>query len=174
MIFPTSVGRDREAWRWSWGFYAEAAGHGPLTPGEARKMTGKAAELGALLARQPLDVDFFMHMEEDLLADGLLDPENRAWICSILRQVPLLISQEDLRRLVAEGRDWYIAQLVDVSRLDPQAAEHKVDAALASFFEGWRNPFLRRPRPSERHVESGVPLRAMVAYLSGRRPRTST
>lgn len=168
VIFPYSVGRDREAWRWSWGFYAETAGHGPLTPGEARKMTGKAAELGALLARQPLDVDFFMHIEEDLVADGLLDPGNRAWICSILRQVPLLISQEDLRRLVAEGRDWYIAQLVDVSRLDPQAAEHKVDAALASFFEGWRNPLLRRPSPSgEIMWESGVPLRAMVAYLFG-------
>ncbi len=168
VIFPYSVGRDREAWRWSWGFYAETVGHGPLTTGEARKMTGKAAELAAILTRLPLDTDFFMRIEEDLVSDGLLNPENRAWICSILRRVPLLADQDDLRQRVLDNRDWYIAQLVDVSHLDPLAAGRKADATFASLFEGWRNPLLRRPSLAGEPVqEAGVPLRAMMAYFFG-------
>ena len=74
--------RDRSAWRWSWGAYGEGGASGPLTTGEMRKLTGKAAEIAALLTRLPLDTDFFKQIEEDLVADGLLSRESRAWICS--------------------------------------------------------------------------------------------
>jgi hypothetical protein len=168
IIFPYSVERDREAWRWSWGAYAEVVAPGPLTAGEVRKMTGKAAEMAAILTRLPLDTDFFEEIENDLLCDGLLSRESRAWICSLLRQIPLLVRQEDLRRQVHAHRDWYVGQLMEMNRLDPPAATRKCDATLASLFAGWREPLLRRTTALGMVVEEqGVPLRAMVAYLFG-------
>jgi hypothetical protein len=160
IIFPYSVERDRAAWRWSWGAYAEGTGAGPLTAGETRKMTGKAAEIAAILTRLPLDTDFFKVIEEDLVSDGLLSPENRVWIASVLRKLPLAASQEELRRQVLANRDWYVGQLVDVLGLEARPAEAKADAALESLFAGWRTPAWRG-RAAE------VPLRAMVAYLFG-------
>lgn len=149
IIFPYTVDRDRTAWRWSGGFYAEAAGAGPLTTSEARKMTGKSAEIAALLTRFPLDTDFFKPIEEDLVSDGLLNVESRQYICSILRQLPLLASQEDLRKRTCENLDCYGGQLTE--------------AVVASLFTGWRDAMLRRGAVRE----TGVPLRAMVAYLFG-------
>ena len=151
IIFPYSVERDRAAWRWSFGSYAENAGSGALSTGETRKMTGKAAEIAAVLVRLPLDTDFFKVIEEDLASDGLLSLENRAWICSILRRLPLAGTQDELRKCVAGNRDWYAEQFRE-AREAGQAA----DAALDSLFAGWRDP-----------SEKGVPLRAMVAYLFG-------
>jgi len=58
ILFPYSVDRDRAAWRWSGGAYSESTAGAALTSGETRKMTGKAAELAALLTRQPLDPGF--------------------------------------------------------------------------------------------------------------------
>jgi molybdopterin-guanine dinucleotide biosynthesis protein A len=167
VIFPYSVERDRQAWRWSWGAYAEAAAPGgPLTTGETRKMTGKAAEIAAILTRLPVDVDFFKKIEDDLVADGLLGRDSRAWICSILRQLPLRIPLDDLKQCVVRHHDWYVEQLVKTAQLDWRTATHKADAALESLFAGWRDPVLRRTAPSGRVVrEQGVPLRAMVAYL---------
>ena len=168
IIVPYSVERDREAWRWSWGAYAEVVAPGPLTAGEVRKMTGKAAEMAAILTRLPLDTDFFEEIENDLLCDGLLSLESRAWICSLLRQTPLLVRQEDLRRQVYAHRDGYMGQLMEMNRLDPPAASRKCDATLASLFTGWREPLLRRTTAWGVVVEEqGVPLRAMVAYLFG-------
>lgn len=99
IVFPYSVDRDRAAWRWSWGAYAErpVSTAGPLTTGETRKMTGKAAEIAAILTDLSPDTDFFKHIEQDLLDDGLLTRESRAWICSVLRRLPLCASVEDLR-----------------------------------------------------------------------------
>ncbi len=168
IIFPYSVDRDKEAWRWSWGSYAEAAVSGPFTTGEARKMTGKAAEIAAILTRLPLDTDFFKVIEQDLVNDGLLNRESQSWICSVLLQLPLLAKQDELRRRVEENREWYIAQLQAENRLDRRAAEEKAGVTLASLFAGWRDPLLRRTTPEGTVVEEeGVPLRAMVAYLFG-------
>ncbi|MBN1513147.1 MAG: NTP transferase domain-containing protein [Phycisphaerae bacterium] len=168
ILFPYSVERDRAAWRWSWGAYGEGTGPGPLTAGEMRKMTGKAAELAAILLKLPLDTDLFHPIEGDLLEDGRLSRDSRAWICSVLRRLPLLAPQEDLRRQVDARREWYVAQLAETLRLDPPEARAKADAALESLFAGWRNPVLRRTTASGAVVEEqGVPLRAMVAYLFG-------
>ncbi|MFB3891812.1 MAG: hypothetical protein ACE15C_07290 [Phycisphaerae bacterium] len=166
IIFPYSVPRDREAWRWSWGFYAESPRPGALTTGEMRKMTGKAAEIAALLVRLPLATDFFTEIQDDLVEDGLLSEASRTWICSVLRQLPLAIRQDELRRRVEANRDWHIDQLVNsdqARKLDPDTAARQAEATIQGMFAGWRDP-------SQRHGTSrdeGVPLRAMVAYLFG-------
>jgi len=166
VIYPYTVERDRAARRWSWGAYAAAPGPGPLTTGEMRKLTGKAAEMAALLIRLPLDTDLFKPLEADLMRDGTLSQENRQWVTGILRQLPLCATEEDLRRRLEENRAWYLEQLIAVQNLDPQAATHQADATLASLFAGWHDPVLRRTTPGGKVVqETGVPLRAMVAYL---------
>ncbi|MCE5347847.1 MAG: NTP transferase domain-containing protein [Bacteroidales bacterium] len=168
IIFPYSVERDRSAWRWSYGTYSETTGEGHLTTTEIRKMTGKAAEIAALLVRLPIDTDFFKHIEADLISDGLLNEENREWICSVLLQLPLLISQEDLQKQVFANRDWYIGQLVDLNGIDTITAGKKADDTMKSLFDGWRGPVMKRTTASGKIVEEkGVPLRAMVAYLFG-------
>ena len=168
IIFPYSVDRDRVAWRWSWGCYADVAGAGALTTGETRKMTGKAAEIAALLTRLPLDTDFFKVIEEDLVSDGLLNEANRNWIRSLLLELPLMSRQEELRLLARRNLPWLAEQLAQVEHLDTAAANAKAEAALASMFAGWRDPLVRRPSPSGGVVEEhGVPLRALVAYLFG-------
>jgi len=168
IIFPYTVERDRRAWRWSWGAYGEAAGSGPLTTGEARKMTGKVAEIAAIVTRLPLNTDFFKQIEEDLVSDGALSGESRAWICSVLLELPLLIRKDDLRQRVQANREWYIEQLMEMNHLDVAAATGQADAALGSLFAGWRDPVLRRTTATGAVVEEeGVPLRTMVAYLFG-------
>ena len=168
IIFPYTAERDRGAWRWSWGAYGETAGTGPLTTGEMRKLTGKAAELAAILVRLPLHTDFFKWIEEDLVSDGLLSLENRLWICSILRQLPMLVTQKELRERVAANRSWYLEQLMEVNALDRSSATQKTDTTLAALFAGWRDPPLQRRDVLGIVVEEeGVPLRAIVAYLFG-------
>ncbi|HRY70441.1 MAG TPA: NTP transferase domain-containing protein [Phycisphaerae bacterium] len=168
VIFPYSVERDREAWRWSWGMYAAGADSDCPTTGELRKMTGKAAELAAILTRLPLDVDLFSKIEDDLVQDGLLGVESRVWICSVLRALPLLISQDELRQRVSANTDWYVGELIECGRLDPPTARHRAESTFDSVFAGWRDPVLRRaPASGPVLEERGVPLRAMVAYLFG-------
>jgi len=124
-----------------------------------------------LLTRLPLATDFFKVIEDDLLDDGALGIDSRRWICSILRQLPLRASQEELRRLVTANREWYIDQLLRLdtpNRPDAATAPAKADATIAGLFTGWREPVMRRAAPSGEVVrEVGVPLRAMVAYLFG-------
>lgn len=166
VFFPYTVERDRTAWRWSWGAYAEAPSPGRLTTSEMRKLTGKAAEIAALLIRLPGDTDFFKAIEDDLMEDGMLNRESRGWITGVLRQLPLLASQEALRRQLENNRAWAIAQAIEVHGLDPQAASQKTDTTLAALCAGWHNPVLRRTTSSGEIVEEpGVPLRAIVAYL---------
>ena len=168
IIFPYTIERDRSAWRWSWGLYGESSAPGVLTTAEFRKMTGKAAEIAAILTRLPLDTDFFKVIEEDLVADGMLEAENRAWICSVLRQLPLLATQAELRRQAQANLSWYQDELGKADQLEVYVAAQKADATVASLFAGWRDPVLRRTTASGSVVqEEGVPLRAMVAYLFG-------
>ena len=168
VIFPYSVERDRQAWRWSWGLYGRSAGEGPLTAGEMRKLTGKAAEIAAILTRLPLETDYFREIEDDLVADGALSDQSRRWIAKVLRKLPLLASQAELQQGVEAQREWYVQQLMESERLGRESAESKAQATLASLWEGWRDPILRRTTETGEVVtEVGVPLRAMVAYLFG-------
>ncbi|MBL9202393.1 MAG: NTP transferase domain-containing protein [Opitutaceae bacterium] len=166
VIFPYTIERDREAWKWSGGAYAESAAGARLTTGEIRKLTGKAAEIAALLVRLPLETDFFKVIEDDLVADGALSRESRAWIAGVLRQLPLLATREELRANLAANRAWFIAQLIEGGGGDAQTATQKADATLTALLAGWRDPVLRRATAAGRIVEeTGVPLRAIVAYL---------
>lgn len=168
IIFPYSVERDRNSWRWSGGAYAEISGSDYLTTTEIRKMTGKAAEIAALMVNLPVDTDFFKHIEEDLVADGLLSDQNKKWICQILLRLPLRIEHGELKEQVFARKDWYIRQLIDITHLDPESAVRRADITLNSLFEGWHNPVMKRTDPSGVVIEEkGVPLRAMLAYLFG-------
>lgn len=169
ILFPYSVERDRETWRWSWGAYAEAITAGaPLTAGEMRSLTGKAAEMAALLTHLPLTTSFFKQIEDDLVDDGLLSQANRRWVSSVLCQLPLLIPQDALRERLYQQRAWYRDQLLEVERLDPVAALQKAESTLSSLCIGWREPHLYRTATTDGIVaETGVPLRAIVAYLFG-------
>jgi CTP:molybdopterin cytidylyltransferase MocA len=166
VIFPYTVDRDREAWKWSWGAYAESNAHDRLTTAEMRKLTGKAAEIAALIIQLPLETDLFKVIEEDLVEDGALGQENRSWIASVLHRLPILVTREELRQQLAGNRAWYLAQLMETTGVDAQAATQKADATLAGLLSGWRDPVLRRTTSDGVIVEeSGVPLRAIVAYL---------
>lgn len=166
ILFPYSVERDREAWKWAWGFFGESVNERRLTAGELRKMTGKAAELAALLTRLPLKTSYFQLIEKDLLDHGVLSHESRAWIADVLRRIPLRISQSDLKDLARDARSWYRDQIVEQENLDRVSADRKAGAAIESLFEGWRDPVFRRSLPGGGVIEeTGVPLRAMLAYL---------
>jgi hypothetical protein len=73
VLFPYSVDRDRAAWRWSAGVYAAEPDCGRPTTGEMRKMTGKAAELAAILLRLPLDRIFSSRWRATFLPRGPWD-----------------------------------------------------------------------------------------------------
>ena len=166
VIFPYTIDRDREAWKWSGGAYAESAASSRLTTGEIRKLTGKAAEIAALIIRLPLETDFFKMIEDDLVADGALGSESRTWIASVLRRLPLLATRAELRARLEASRAWFILQLIEHGSLDSQAATQKADATLTALVAGWRDPVLRRATATGAVVEeTGVPLRAIVAYL---------
>jgi molybdopterin-guanine dinucleotide biosynthesis protein A len=168
MLFPYTVDRDRAAWQWSAGVYSAEPAPGRQTAGEMRKMTGKSAEMAAVLLRLPLDLDFFKQVESDFLSDGKPGRKNLLWICDLLRQIPLLVGQEELRERVFDQRQWYAEHLADLEKLDSATANEKTEATFAALFAGWRDPVLRRAvRGSDIVEESGVPLRAMAAYLFG-------
>lgn len=156
ILFPYTVERDRTAWRWSHGVYGESINSPQLTTSEARKMTGKAAELAALLLRLPLDRDLFPYIEADLVADGELGPESRRWIAEVLTQLPQRATQDELRAKAQAQREWLVEQLLESNEVESKSAgELRADSLLTSLFAGWRTP------------PGGVPLRAMVAYLFG-------
>ncbi len=166
VVFPYSVDRDRTAWQWSGGVYCAESRPGGQTTGEVRKMTGKAAELAAILLRLPLDQDFFKVLEDDFIRDGTLTADHHRWVCEVLRQIPLLMTQAELKERLEAHRSWYTEQLAELEKLDRTAAVEKTDATFQSIFAGWRDPRLRRQlETGELAEETGVPLRAMVAYL---------
>ena len=166
VLFAFSVDRDRTAWRWSAGTYAGACEPERLTAAEMRKMTGKASELAALLVRLPLESDFFQVIEEELIQQGELSVGKHQWVRSILKKLPLRITQEELRERVRENRQWYIEQLMEVYNLTAESGTEKADAALDALLAGWHDPTLHRTSSSGRVVqEVGLPLRAIVGYL---------
>jgi len=168
ILFPCSVARDREAWRWSWGAYAQTPAPGHLTAGEMRKMTGKSAEIAALLTRLPLDQDFFQLIEDELLQAGALSPTGARRVASILRQLPLRIRQAELRSQLETHRDWLVEEWRRRERLDITAARNRFQTYITGLLAGWHDPVLRRATPSGAIVsEEGLPLRATVAYLFG-------
>lgn len=143
IFFPYSVDRDRTAWRWCWGFFGEAPGCGVPTAAEVRKMTGKAAEIAAILTLLPADVDFFQPLEDELVSHGVLGLESRRWAASQLLRLPLAASKNELLER-ALGEAGHLAM-----------PREKAEAVIRSLFAGWSEP------------PAGVPLRAMVAYLFG-------
>ena len=168
VIFPYTVDRDREAWRWSYGMYGESVNDPLPTTGEIRKLTGKAAEMAAILVGLPLDEDFFPHLEADLLRTGTLAPATASWVADILRRLPLRISREALAGRLQERHEWMVGEWRAKRHASAQDAARQVDATLGTLVEGWREPLLRRPsRLGGFEVEAGVPLRAIVAYLFG-------
>ena len=168
ILFPSSVARDREAWRWAWGAYAETPAPGRLTAQEMRKMTGKSAEIAALWTRLPLDRDFFQFIQEELVRDGAQSRDSARWIASILLQLPLCIRQVELEEQLQTRRAWFIDELARVERVPAPAARDRFQAHLASLLAGWRDPVLRRATASgEIVVDEWLPLRATMAYLFG-------
>lgn len=168
VLFPYSVDRDRTAWKWSAGCYAAAPEPRRLTASETRKMTGKASELAAILARLPLSTDFFREIEADLIETGELSRENALKVSELVGQLPLHATQDELRSRLSEHRQWYIEQLMAAHRLPAELATEKADQTLESLLAGWRDPTLRRTTPEGDIVEeTGAPLRAMLGYLFG-------
>jgi len=168
VIFPYSVDRDREAWRWSAGAYASTPNEAVPTTGELRKMTGKAAELAAVLTRLPLDTDFFPLIQDELIETGELSAEGRRTVCGILRQLPLCIPREALRERLAGHRAWYAGELAARDGIGTDDADEQTGRLFDMLLSGWRDPLLRRGLADGTVVEeSGMPLRAIVAYLFG-------
>ena len=168
VLFPFSVDRDRQAWEWSGGAYARLPGEPEPTAGEMRKMTGKAAELAAVLTRLPLDTDFFPMIEDDLQATGAVGEAACGCVYDTLRELPLCATQAELRERLADHRAWYIEQLMAAENLTGDEARERTDGAFDGLFGGWRDPRLRRASGRGGVVtETGAPLRAMVAYLFG-------
>ena len=168
VLFAYSVDRDREAWEWSAGRYVASPAPGRLTTAEVRKMTGKAAEIAALLTRLPLDRDFFQDLEPELVRDGRLGEDAERRVREVLLRLPLCVRQADLRPALAERRGWYMEQLIAAQGLDAQAASERADTTIAALLAGWRDPCFERTEPSGRVVSAtGLPLRAVVAYLFG-------
>lgn len=155
ILFPYTVERDRAAWRWSWGAYSESGGQGALTTSETRKMTGKAAEIAALLTELPLDTDFFKEIEHDLVSSGELTLEKREWIRGVLLKTPMQATHRELQDACRAKLDWFASQIAEFHALELAAARAKAESTVASLFAGWRDP------------QGGVPLRAMLAYLFG-------
>ena len=169
VIFPYTTPRDAGAWKWSGGFFAADAranggADGVLTTTETRKMTGKAAEIAALITRQPLDVDFFDEIREDLLDDGLLSDENRRHVADILLAVPLWISKGDLEHRAADSIGFYTEELIRCRNFLRSDAVEMAKKTAGLLFQGWREPVFRLPNGS---AKTGIPLRAMLAYLYG-------
>ncbi|MGB0580980.1 MAG: NTP transferase domain-containing protein [Limisphaerales bacterium] len=168
ILYPYTVERDSKSWRWYGGMFAQSVDSELPTTGEIRKLTGKAAEICALLTRLPLDQDYFQELEEELTTDGFLSPAKNRWVIKVLKGIPLLISREELQQRIGEQREWYAAQLTAVEELDEISAQRIADKTIAALFEGWREPVLQRTTATGEVVtERGVPLRAILAYLFG-------
>ncbi|MFA7158424.1 MAG: NTP transferase domain-containing protein [Kiritimatiellia bacterium] len=165
-LFPYTVHRDQEAWKWSAGVYAATPHTDQPTTAEMRKLTGKVAEIAAILCRLPANSDFFSQIEADLVRDGRLGEAAEHFVLLVLRRLPLLISREELRKRVEENRRWWIEQVQAADGVSAAAASAQADALFESLFSGWRDPLLRRSLPDGSIAgEKGIPLRAMVAYL---------
>ncbi len=165
VLFPYTVDRDQASWKWSAGVYASHSGSARLTAVEMRKMTGKATELAAILLQLPLDFDLFHDVEQELVKSGELSRDTMLRVRDRLLQIPLLVTQAELRRKLSDQLDWYIAQ----QRIrNPQFTRQHAQMTFDSLLDGWHDPLLSRATADGSVVEeTGAPLRAMVAYLYG-------
>ncbi|MDZ4199799.1 MAG: NTP transferase domain-containing protein [Kiritimatiellia bacterium] len=165
-LFPFSVDRDREAWKWSAGVYAPSPDTETPTTAEIRKLTGKVAEICAVLCSLPPDTDFFMWMEEDLVREGVPGEESLRKVRNLLRQIPLRITRQDLQARIEERRESWAEQQAAFLSIPVSEARARADSSLSALFTGWRDPRILRSRPDgTTFSETGVPLRAMLAYL---------
>ena len=156
ILFPYSVDRDREAWRWSAGTYGADAASETLTTGEVRKLTGKSAEMAAIMLGVSLEHDLFGLVEGDLLSRGSLSTEADTNVRNLLGSLPRLIGKSDLAGKLADREGWLTREL---SHAGASAADAEVQARrqISTLLDGWREPRFGG--------RSGAPLRAMVAYL---------
>lgn len=167
VLFPYTVDRDKQASRWSMGYYANRPDQPQLTTSETRKMTGKAAEIAAILLRLPLDRDFFPEIEQDLVETGELTASTTLHIQDRLRSIPLLATQLELQDLLHDRLSWYSDQLMEHQQLTRVEANELAATTLRSLLTGWRDPTLSRAVNGRIVSETGAPLRAMVGYLYG-------
>lgn len=167
VLFPYSVDRDREAWQWSMGMYAKAVGGSQLTAGELRKMTGKAAEIAAILLAMPIDEDFFPEIEPDLVQHGELTTSSALHVRDRLLAIPLLATQQDLRERLRTRQSWYVEQLMNAPAVSRHEALSIAEATIESLLAGWRDPYFCRFVEGQTIAETGAPLRAMLGYLYG-------
>ncbi|MBQ6620513.1 MAG: NTP transferase domain-containing protein [Thermoguttaceae bacterium] len=167
VIFPYSAARDTDALRYCARFYAaeETGTSGRLTPTETRKLTGKAAELAAILLRQPLDVDLFDEIKDELLRRGELSEPTRRMVCDKLLKIPLLIGKAQLRERVASELPFFTDEIARCQELPFDQAEAKARRTIDSLFKGWRDPVFSYWENGAVIQRAGIPLRAMVAYL---------
>jgi len=166
VIFPYSVDRDREAWHWSGGFFGSNSSSDRPTTAEVRKLTGKAAEIAAILLRLPLDEDFFPMVQDDLIDRGRFSAATARDVAQLLRALPLFITREELREQLQAARPWLQAEYSRLDASDPDHGFTDLDGTLESLLSGWRDP--QFPFPSTAASgPTGVPLRSMVAYLFG-------
>lgn len=165
VIFPYSAERDSVAFRWSGGFYSDnvrAKSPAILTTTEFRKMTGKAAEIAAILLQIPLDLDLFQEIQNDLLNNGVLNIENQQKIKNYLLKLPLWISKAELQKQILSNSSFYQSELKRCFGCSDAEAVQRSQSTFASLFQGWREPIFRSP---ELKNIMGVPLRSMIAYL---------
>ncbi len=167
VLFPYTVDRDREAWRWSMGRYAQSSDQPRLTTSETRKMTGKASEIAAILLRLPLDQDFFQEIEDDLIESGELTTSTSLHVRDRLKSIPLRITQDELRRRLGCEESWYAQQLAEYHGLAEADARELARTTIESLLSGWRDPLISRSIAGHVSDEIGAPLRAMVGYLYG-------
>jgi len=181
ILFPFSVDRDLETARWSNGvFAAQSTPEGRPTGVEVRTMTGTAAALASILLELPLDTSFFQEIEEDLITDGELSLENRKKVYGYLRRLPTEIKVDELRQQLYAKLEWYLGQLgleADQQVPDPASGPGAQRTAEEMVINDVFDPLLANLRdfPMTRTSDdgagtltlTGIPLRAMLAYLYG-------
>jgi CTP:molybdopterin cytidylyltransferase MocA len=163
VCFPYTVDRDSAAWQWSAGMYTASIDQPRLTAAEMRKMTGKAAELAAILMGLPVEVDLFQEIEHDLVETGQLGGSAMRHVRDRLAQVPVRITQAELRSRLEDRLDWFVDQQ---RKVQSDYSRDQAQRTFASLLGGWRDPLLRRTEADGQVVEErGAPLRAMLGYL---------
>ena len=88
-------------------------------------MTGKAAEIAAIVTELPLDTDFFQRIQDDLIGKGELSDKSLRWVASVLSAVPLRATQAELKTLLASHRERYVSRLMEFQGLNRDEAAGK-------------------------------------------------
>ena len=169
IFFPYSVRRDVDTAAWSAGYYAaQTTPEGKLSSGDIRKF-GKTAAIAAVLVELPLEESFFQHIEEELVADGVLSAETLARVYGYLRQIPLSATVEEIKEMLRAKRDWYADRLMESdTSLSRATALEQTDEYFGQLTGGLQTPSLDLTDDAGQvQTQTGVPLRALLAYLYG-------